>query len=420
MSVNHVHRILIAFLILLGTNVHGQVRQVLFLGNSYTYVNNMPQIVVDFASSVGDSMVFESNTPGGYTLQGHASNPTSTGKIRQGNWDFVVLQEQSQLPSFPISQVEQDVFPFARQLDSLIDVFNPCSETIFYMTWGRKNGDASNCASWPPVCTYEGMDSLLRLRYIMMADSNDESISPVGAVWRYIRQNYPGINLYQADESHPSAAGSYAAACSFYTAIFKKDPTLSSYAYTLNSTDAASIRNAAKIVVFDSLDNWNLKDDYHSTGFTYSIITQYTYQFTNLSKNAHSQIWTFGDGTTDTSANPTHTYPGPGKYLVRLESIACDTLFSEEEIDINLVAVDMHYRKNDLRLIPNPAGNQIQISLINADSYLVSIYSLQGELLLNNQHVNGKTIDISSLDRGLYYVRIFLADSILSGRFIKE
>ena len=188
------------------------IKRALFLGNSYTYVNNLPQMVADVASSTGDSLIFDSNTPGGYTLEGHSTNATSLAKIAMGNWDYVVLQEQSQRPSFPINQVITDVFPYARFLDSVINAQNICAETAFYMTWGRKNGDASNCAVWPPVCTYSGMDSLLRLRYMMMADSNDAIVSPVGAVWNFIRQNYPLIELYQADESHPSVAGSYAAA----------------------------------------------------------------------------------------------------------------------------------------------------------------------------------------------------------------
>jgi hypothetical protein len=93
-----------------------------------------------------------------------------------------------------------------------------------------------------------------------MAEANNAVISPVGAVWRYIRQNFPLIELYNADGSHPSEAGSYAAACCFYTAIFKKDPTQIPYNFTLNTSDAAQIKSAAKLVVFDSLSTWHIGD----------------------------------------------------------------------------------------------------------------------------------------------------------------
>ncbi|MFA7106988.1 MAG: hypothetical protein WC154_06755, partial [Candidatus Izemoplasmatales bacterium] len=224
-------------------------KRVLFLGNSYTSVNNLPQMITDLAASAGDNVVIDSNTPGGQTFQGHSTNSTSLQKIMLGNWDFVVLQEQSQRPSFPDSQVEVEVFPYAHILDSLINVYNSCGETMFYMTWGRKNGDADNCVSWPPLCTYEGMDSLLNLRYMMMANNENAVVSPVGAVWKYLRQNHPLIELYQSDESHPSLAGSYAAACCFYTSIFRKDPMLITNDYALPAADAANIRAAVKTIV---------------------------------------------------------------------------------------------------------------------------------------------------------------------------
>ncbi|MBU1901507.1 hypothetical protein KKG82_04030, partial [Patescibacteria group bacterium] len=86
-------------------------------------------------------------------------------------------------------------------------------------------------------------------------------------VWNYIRQNYPNIDLYQADESHPSTAGSYAAACCFYATLFKKDPALITYNFGLNANDASIIKNVVKTQVFDSLHLWDFKrlpvSDFH-------------------------------------------------------------------------------------------------------------------------------------------------------------
>jgi hypothetical protein len=200
----------------------GIKRDVLFLGNSYTSYNNLPNLVANVAASVGDTLEFDSYTPGGYSFQLHSNDSNAIAKIKSKAWHYVVLQEQSQLPSFPWPLVESNVFPFAKKLDSMVKENNTCSRTIFYNTWGRKNGDPSNCASWPPVCSYAGMDSLLSLRYKWMADSNAALISPVAAVWKQIRNTDSSIELYQSDESHPSLAGSYAAACCFYATIFSK------------------------------------------------------------------------------------------------------------------------------------------------------------------------------------------------------
>ena len=73
---------------------------VLFIGNSYTATNNLPQMISNIASAMGENMTYSSNTPGGCTFMQHCSNASMT-MIQQGSWDIVVLQEQSQLPSFP-------------------------------------------------------------------------------------------------------------------------------------------------------------------------------------------------------------------------------------------------------------------------------------------------------------------------------
>ncbi|MBK8847837.1 MAG: hypothetical protein IPO27_15350 [Bacteroidetes bacterium] len=108
-----------------------QSLRVLFIGNSYTYFNSLPQLVADMAFSTGDTILFDSYAPGGYTFQLHASDTNCIHKIKQGNFDYVILQEQSQRPSFPIAQVAAQTFPYATALDSIIKHHNPCAETMF-------------------------------------------------------------------------------------------------------------------------------------------------------------------------------------------------------------------------------------------------------------------------------------------------
>jgi len=133
---------------------------------------------------------------------------------------------------------------------------------MFFMTWGRENGDINNCPNWPPVCTYEGMDDLLQERYLIMANDNEASVSPVGAVWRYIRDSEYGIDLYSADGSHPSAIGSYVAGICFYTSLFQKNPTEISWngneEWNIPESDAELIKEVVKLVVYDDFEAWNI------------------------------------------------------------------------------------------------------------------------------------------------------------------
>lgn len=389
----------------------GISKRVLFLGNSYTYVNNLPQLIASAATSTGDTLYFDSNTIGGFTLQGHASDATSLGKIASGNWDYVVLQEQSQLPSFEISQVESEVFPYARFLDSAIVANNPCAETVFYMTWGRKNGDASNCTLWPPVCTYQGMDSLLNLRYTMMADSNNAILSPVGAVWHYIRHNFPSIELYSADESHPSLAGSYAAACCFYTALFRKDPTLISFNSSLNTNDAANIRIAAKIIVYDSLYKWNIGKYDPLANFTYSTTANNQISFNNASIYSSDYNWNFGDGTYSLDTNPVHNYSTAGTYYISLISGNCgihDT--TSTWINVSTTSINPgFYEKNDsIKIFPNPANAELTISTDRFCNSNYRIYNSFGAIVIFGKCEQFPTyVDITTLSKGFYILELF-------------
>ncbi len=390
--------------------LQSQTKKVLFLGNSYTYVNDLPLMISDIAASAGDNLTYDSNTPGGYTLQLHSTNSTSVSKIAQGNWDYVVLQEQSQLPSFPDSQVNTDVYPYAHILDSLITAANPCTETVFFMTWGRKNGDATNCANWPPVCTYEGMDSLLSLRYRIMADSNNAILSPAGAVWKYIRQNYPLIDLYQSDESHPSVAGTYAAACCFYTVLFRKDPLLITYNSSLSPSDASDIRNAVKNVVFNNLAHWFVGTYDPSAQFNF-ICNANQISFTNLSVNAINYIWNFGDGNTSTAINPVHYYINQGNYNVNLTARKCGMENSSSQI-INIISTSDDYIQNtdnDFTIFPNPSESEINV-IFNKNKEKDSeyiIFNQSGAMVKSGKiDKNQNLINISDLNKGTYLLQI--------------
>ena len=86
-----------------------------------------------------------------------------------------------------------------------------------------------------------------------MAQTNDAIVAPAGPVWRAIRANAPSIELYNADGSHPSLAGTYAITMAFYAAIFRADPSALNFTVGLESATEQSIREAAKNVVYNSL-----------------------------------------------------------------------------------------------------------------------------------------------------------------------
>ncbi len=196
----------------------GKVR-VLFVGNSLTSANDLPEMISQLAGSRGSSMEYLMYAPGGYGLSQHAADPALIEKIGQGKWDFVVLQEQSQRPSFSQEQVGKEVYPYAQKLCQLIRQANPGAGIVFYMTMAKKNGDDQNAKAFPELATYTGAQNNINFSYLKMAQQNHCLLAPVGLAWESVRAERPAIELYN-DDTHPNSTGSYLAACVFYGLLF--------------------------------------------------------------------------------------------------------------------------------------------------------------------------------------------------------
>jgi hypothetical protein len=403
-----------AWLVFFTNLLHSQTR-VLFIGNSYTAVNNLPQLTADCALSIGFAgmpMEVASSTPGGTTFQMHTTNASSQALINEGNWDYVVLQEQSQLPSFPDSQVAAECFPFAAQLNNQILSVDSCTETVFYMTWGRQNGDAGNCAFWPPVCTYLGMDSLLNLRYRQMAIANNAILSPVGALWNYIRNTYPEINLYSADGSHPSLEGSYAAACSMIAVMLRTDPYLITYSSTLDPVVAEKIKLAAQTVVFNNLMEWHV-GEYDPAILISTTSNGLDLQIENQSATGWNFTWDFGDGSSSNDFAAQHAYNSSGSYVLSYLAIDACGRTAQGSFDIpiqenNISEINREYRVRNLE-------NGFALDF-NFPVTKVSVYDLNGRLLeYSTENLNTFFLEKSSSPKIIQFIMNGLSHRILLG-----
>jgi len=410
------HFTFLVFVFLIATAVFSQSKRVLFIGNSYTSYNNLPLLTQNIALSFNDTLFTDSNTPGGHTFNNHSTNATTLNKIASGTWDFVVLQAQSQEPSFSPAQVAAQTFPYAEILVDSIRSANPCAIPLFYMTWGRQNGDASNCANYPPICTFDGMNARLRESYLEMAVDNVSQVAPVGAAWKYVRDTYPTINLYNADQSHPSLVGSYLAACVHYAMIFKKSPVGSSFISTLNSTVAANLQLAAKLVVLDSIEKWIHTPEPLSADFTVSQIIN-SVDFLSNSVNATDYLWNFGDGNTSNLENTQHTYANEGNYSVQLiASNECETDTSTVSVLISSISV---IEEPELLASMLITQQHIIIEHSTNETLVVKMYSYEGKLL-HEQSSSQSMITLSKPNQtGIYFIEIS-RKSYVSKKLVKK
>jgi hypothetical protein len=375
-------------------------KKVLFIGNSYTGANDLPQLVNNICNSSGDSLDISAFSPGGQRLEEHATEGSPARlEIERGQFDFVILQEQSQIPSFPENQVQTLFYPNVKKLDSIIHVANACSKTILYMTWGRKNGDAMNCSNWPPVCTYKGMDSLLNLRYTQAAQDNHCLISPVGAAWNYVIRNHPNIELYDGDGSHPNQNGSYLAACCFYTILHQKSPLNISFNF-VDSATSQILKNAANEVVFKDLNKWGVQQYIPKADFNFMLQPDTAIQFQNTSKFADTFLWDFGNGQTSTNQAPFFNCTFGNTYTVKLKAWHCNESDSiVKNIETQSTSVVELQNNANIILFPNPSEDFIHFNQPLEGA--CKIVSLQGEIIKEFNQVEER-INISYLEAGVY------------------
>jgi len=390
-------------------SAQGVTRKVLFIGNSYTEVNNLPLMVKLVAADMGDIVDYQSHTPGGCTFQQHCSNQ-SMALIRQGGWDAVVLQEQSQLPSFPQGQVEQQCFPYAARLVDSVYACNPCAEPVFYMTWGRENGDTRNAAVFPVLGSYWGMDSMLYVRYMQMAADNDASVSPVGRVWRALRVSNPDWQLYAADGSHPSLLGSYAAACCFYAVLFRRSPQPAEYTAGLDFDVAHRVCHVVDSVVTSSLHLW-LRTPPVAAFSVEPLENGFEVQLHNESLFADQFLWQFGDGLSSSLTDPLHQYADTGAYPIWLTAsrhCMSDSVMHLFHVTCSQDTGTASLAVNgglSLRLFPNPTRSMLTVTANGL--FRAEVYTLKGERCFHSDWVFRRTdLNLYHLPQGVYLLRI--------------
>ncbi len=237
------------------------IDNLLLFGNSYTQQNSLDVILEDLG--VNDSVARAS---GGLTLDDHWNNVNTSANswnttLRDPSvdWDYVVLQDQSQIPGFPRSNADWiDSRDAAVNLADAIE--DESSEVLLMMTWGRRNGDATNPTIYG---NFTQMQDRLEAGYMdfrdnITAQGHQAWIAPVGLAFAHIHDGIvaDGSNplasgatfsaLYSADGSHPSLAGSYLAALVITATISGQT--------TVGSNDSISLPTALKLELQQAAD----------------------------------------------------------------------------------------------------------------------------------------------------------------------
>lgn len=207
-------------------------KRVLFVGNSFSYYNDslhghLRQLVLASDSAHAKDYLFKSMTISGAYLFEHSGGlPYALASRR---WDLVVLQGQSQEPMASDAKKSERFRETARGFDGLIHASG--AKTAFFMTWAYQ--------------AKPEMTALLAEGYESIGNELGDLVVPVGLAFQRSLEKRPSLILHFKDHMHPSPAGTYLAACTFFAALYGATPVGNPYVADLDPEVARYLQGIA-------------------------------------------------------------------------------------------------------------------------------------------------------------------------------
>lgn len=191
----------------------------LLVGNSFTFYNDMPGILGALARDNGRQVDVYSFTRGGHRLSQYTEEPrlyeAFQGVFAVRHYDLCVMQEYS-------TQPVDDYEAFLRGVSEVMEKTRGAADRyLLYETWGFKEGNPQ-MKEWGT--THNELSEKLCAAYASAAERFGLPVAHVGTAFHKVALSHPEIELYAGDMKHPSYLGSVLAALTLYEAIFGEKP----------------------------------------------------------------------------------------------------------------------------------------------------------------------------------------------------
>ena len=202
---------------------------VLFIGNSFTFTHGMPAMLVNLASGDPANPVrlrVWTVTRGGATLADHRAAGQAAQVLASRSFDYVVLNQQSSWAYVPesVSDTNRDVAYWSRLIRS------QGAQPVLLETWA--DGAASSVyasGGWLHSHTATDAQEKISEETADLARLRSLSVVRVGQAFQRAQRDLPTLGLFQADQHHPSVAGAYLSAASFYRFLTGRSAGQSTY-----------------------------------------------------------------------------------------------------------------------------------------------------------------------------------------------
>ncbi len=210
-----------------GAQDAGRPLRVLFIGNSYTYYNNVPCLVSAIARSRGRAIDAELQAVGGFSLADHWQRAETQAALRRP-WDAIVLQTQSTFRStFYVSGVNR-----IDDTSALLPETQPFATPAI-----RGRARLYLLSHWKRLAAPERDQHAIDHAFHNAAQALQAKVIPSGSAFERAAASMPREHLYDADGSHPSPSGSYLSALTIYAALTGETPVGAAAAISCPNVD---------------------------------------------------------------------------------------------------------------------------------------------------------------------------------------
>ncbi len=173
---------------------------ILFIGNSLTYTNDLPKLVKAHAKTKGVKTKTHMVALPNYALEDHWNDGNIQQLIATGKYDYVIIQQG------PSSQQEgrDMLITYGKKFATLCSNYD--AKLAYFMVW--------------PSLQYHYTQDAVIQNYHDAATINNAIILPVGMTWKEYHNSNNSNDYYGPDGFHPSLKGSKAAAATIVSHLF--------------------------------------------------------------------------------------------------------------------------------------------------------------------------------------------------------
>lgn len=379
--------------------------RVLFIGNSITYFNDMPQLFRSISLSHGKPVSVDMYAPGGTGFVNHVVDPNVYDRFRN-EWDVVVLQPGSGESAGASWSVDTTIHRGRVLLDSIY-MYSPCAKVFLYeIPYGVPSANE--------YATYFSVQSRIRDSITKLSDSMHIPFLPAGECTRAYYSMHQNLLLHGGfNDIHPNLNGSYLVAASFYCGIFREAVSGTNFYAGIQQDTIVKFCSIADTVVLNHLDDWNLHNWQLNAGFS-TVQSGNSYTFTDASDNATSVVWDFGDGVQSTEWNPSHSYAAGGTFVVTQyvyrgdcsDSSTIQLTVSDVGIPEYILGTPIHttYQNDKLHIEWNEPGMIQSVTLFDATGRVIR------EVIVLNE----KNVEMQGVKEGVYFLQLTAKNSNLS------